>query len=73
MGVEYYQPSFEEKAQGSWAVVCERLNEDGEPDLSSTRHVIPTFDSMNHRVSALCICGPKWSDFSSAWVHGVRQ
>jgi hypothetical protein len=53
---EIYHPSEWAKTQGRWAVVHEKFV-DGEPDWSSTVHIIPTF-GQHHEISTQCWCGP---------------
>lgn len=54
---EMYEPTKSERAKGNWAVVAEKFDENGEPDLTSQCHVIPTH-GMIHQISEQCPCEP---------------
>ena len=74
---EMYIPSENEKAAGSWAVVCEKLLEDGTPDLASTKHIIP-IAGRHHEIGISCWCGPTLetrdvADVCDCWVHHMVQ
>jgi hypothetical protein len=73
--LEKYTPTKEEKAQGKWAAVVERLDEDGRPDLESPCHIIPLF-GREHYLSDRCWCEPAKKDHGDEfeyWDHKASQ
>ena len=72
--IETYMPSGAEKLKGAWAAVCELLDEQGEPDLSSTMHIIPLRDIKFHQISKECWCSPKIDRVRpDMWLHNMAQ
>lgn len=71
---ETYIPTEEEKRRGNWAVVCERLDEDGDPDFSSTVHIIPVH-GLVHEIALTCWCGPQvqHEDNGEMCIHKASQ
>lgn len=53
-----YVPSMDEKKRGKWVVVFERKDEEGEPDIGSTPHIIPTL-GKHHQIDDSCWCLPQ--------------
>ena len=60
-----YVPPEEDIARGTWAVLSEIVDENGEPDLSSPLHVVPIYGKY-HEVDGKCWCGPMQS-MEPAW------
>jgi hypothetical protein len=57
--IETYVPS--ESVKGTWEVVFEEVDEDGNWDQNSYAHVIPRY-GKHHQISFECWCNPKRSD-----------
>lgn len=55
---ETYVPSERDQAAGKWVVIPEFLEEDGNPDLTTTLHILPTF-GRHHQIHASCWCCPE--------------
>lgn len=71
---EYYHPTESDRERGRWAVVFERLDADGVPDIESMAHIIPIFDTRPHRISVDCWCDPKRSGKTKeTWNHNLSQ
>ena len=67
---ETYRTTAEERAKGKWAVVAEKLDEDGLPDAAFPIHIIPTY-GIHHLIHKDCWCVPKPDpELFNVWVHG---
>jgi hypothetical protein len=55
---EVYVPTAEELKQGNWALIAEKLDEDGEIDFSMPAHTIPIRDLIHHLIHKTCWCSP---------------
>jgi hypothetical protein len=73
---EVYVPTAEELKAGKWALIFERLDEDGQPDLSMPGHTIPIRDPIHHLISGTCWCSPTKENCENGlelWNHRISQ
>ena len=64
---EKYVPTESELKRGKWACVCEKLDEDGDPDWNSPMHIIPMFGN-HHYLTERCWCCPR-KDNNGFFLH----
>ncbi len=73
---EMYEPTESEREQGMWAVVADKVDEDGDPEPGSRYHIIPTH-GVNHQISEMCWCEPTRHEHSNGQpysvVHSISQ
>ena len=72
---ETYVPTAEELKQGNWALVFEKLDEDGSPDFSAPGHTIPIRDKVHHLIHETCWCSPRREDLNGSILfnHHISQ
>ncbi len=72
---QFYAPSRDEKKRGKWVVVFELKDADGEPDIGSTPHIVPTI-GKHHQIDDSCWCVPQKAPRENgvdAILHHIAQ